>query len=98
MPEEAPTLLPPSTEQTKLTESPPSMTITPIPPASESAQDRTELLVRARTFLDSLQILDQDVAAKRKFLSEKGLNEQEVEGLLREPVRASWVLNYQLSC
>jgi hypothetical protein len=97
MPEEAPTLLPPSTEQTKLAESPSSMTIT-IPPASESAQDRTELLARARIFLNSLQILDQDVAAKRKFLSEKGLNEQEVEGLLREPVRASWVLNYQLSC
>jgi hypothetical protein len=96
MPEEAPTLLPPSTEQTKPVESPSSITITPIPPAS--AQDRTELLARARIFLNSLQILDQDVAAKRKFLSEKGLNEQEVEGLLREPVRASWVLNYQLSC
>jgi hypothetical protein len=79
---------PPSTEQTKPAESPSPSTITTIPPASAQPLDRRELLARALIFLNSPQILDQDVAAKRKFLSEKGLNEQEVEGLLREPVRA----------
>jgi Pex14 N-terminal domain len=64
-----------------------SLSPVPTPPA---VQDRTELFDRARTFLNSPQILDQDAIAKRKFLSEKGLTESEIEHLLREPVRGSW--------
>lgn len=48
--------------------------------------DRTELLHRARAFLTSPQVQNEDVAAKRRFLVEKGLNDVEVEGLLRELV------------
>ncbi|KAG6821519.1 hypothetical protein H0H93_000028 [Arthromyces matolae] len=46
--------------------------------------DRTELLSRARGFLHSPQIMQQDALAKRQFLVEKGLNELEIDGLLRE--------------
>jgi hypothetical protein len=55
-------------------------------PASDPTTDRSELLSRARTFLTSPHIQDQDLFAKRQFLVEKGLNESEVEGLLRELV------------
>ncbi|KAG6878582.1 hypothetical protein C0993_003037 [Termitomyces sp. T159_Od127] len=46
--------------------------------------DRSELLSRARGFLQSPQIMHQDAAAKRRFLLEKGLNENEIDGLLSE--------------
>ncbi|GJE84358.1 hypothetical protein PsYK624_004340 [Phanerochaete sordida] len=57
-------------------------------PAAESRPDpttgdRTELLQRARTFLSSPQVAHEDAAAKRKFLVDKGLNDTEIEGLLR---------------
>lgn len=59
---------------------------TPTTQALDSTTDRYELLSRARTFLTSPQIQDQDVFAKRRFLVDKGLNESEVEELLRELV------------
>ncbi|KAG6842033.1 hypothetical protein C0991_003559 [Blastosporella zonata] len=52
--------------------------------ATQVAPDRSELLSRARGFLQSPQIIHQDIAAKRKFLVEKGLNETEIDVLLRE--------------
>ncbi|KZT29250.1 hypothetical protein NEOLEDRAFT_1145036 [Neolentinus lepideus HHB14362 ss-1] len=57
--------------------------------APTDATDRSELLNRARTFLRSPQVSDEDIWAKRKFLTEKGLTEPEIDGLLRElPPRA----------
>ncbi|KAJ4465903.1 hypothetical protein C8R41DRAFT_781113 [Lentinula lateritia] len=46
--------------------------------------NRSELILRARIFLRSSQIQSQDVFAKRRFLLDKGLNENEIELLLRE--------------
>ncbi|KAK7470397.1 hypothetical protein VKT23_001824 [Stygiomarasmius scandens] len=48
------------------------------------SDDRTELISRARTFLTSPQVRNQDLFAKRSFLLEKGLTEPEIELLLRE--------------
>jgi hypothetical protein len=49
--------------------------------------DRSELLVRARHFLSSPQVIDQDYESKRRFLAEKGLTDEEIQLLLREMVR-----------
>ena len=49
--------------------------------------DRSELLVRARDFLSSPQVIDQDHESKRRFLTEKGLTDGEIQLLLREMVR-----------
>ncbi|KIP12749.1 hypothetical protein PHLGIDRAFT_97395 [Phlebiopsis gigantea 11061_1 CR5-6] len=49
-----------------------------------AAEDRSELLQRARAFLTSPQVLHEDLTAKRRFLLEKGLNDAEVESLLRD--------------
>jgi hypothetical protein len=49
--------------------------------------DRSELLVRARDFLSSPQVIDQDHESKRRFLAEKGLTDGEIQLLLRDMVR-----------
>ncbi|EGO27665.1 hypothetical protein SERLADRAFT_446905 [Serpula lacrymans var. lacrymans S7.9] len=46
--------------------------------------DRIELISRARSFLTSPNIRDQNILSKRSFLSEKGLTAPEIEALLRE--------------
>ncbi|EPQ59120.1 hypothetical protein GLOTRDRAFT_136081 [Gloeophyllum trabeum ATCC 11539] len=51
---------------------------------AQSGLERNELLARARTFLLSPQIKNEDILAKRRFLTEKGLTEPEIDGLLRE--------------
>lgn len=53
---------------------------------STSGEERAELVSRARAFLTSPQIKSQDILARRKFLSEKGLNDFEINGLLSELV------------
>jgi hypothetical protein len=63
-------------------EHPPPSSPTPTP-------HRSELLDRARHFLGSPQVIHQDHESKRRFLSEKGLSDEEVQLLLREVVRAS---------
>ncbi|KZT70377.1 hypothetical protein DAEQUDRAFT_668036 [Daedalea quercina L-15889] len=45
---------------------------------------RTDLLDKARVFLNSPQARHEDYAAKRRFLVEKGLKDDEIDGLLRE--------------
>ncbi|KAJ7780990.1 hypothetical protein B0H16DRAFT_1404079 [Mycena metata] len=55
---------------------------TSIPPANP--EDRLELLTKARAFLHQPQIQREDVVSKRRFLAEKGLNDAEIEGLMRE--------------
>ena len=49
--------------------------------------NRTTLIEHARNFLNSPRIVHEDFAAKRRFLTEKGLSDVEIEGLLRELVR-----------
>ncbi|KAG6817849.1 hypothetical protein H0H87_001681 [Tephrocybe sp. NHM501043] len=64
-----------------------SETSSPGAPTTEtvaSAPDRSDLLSRARGFLQSPQIINQDIVAKRQFLVKKGLNEAEIDFLLRE--------------
>ncbi|KAF9647843.1 hypothetical protein BDM02DRAFT_3180411 [Thelephora ganbajun] len=57
---------------------------TPAPILSEfGPESRQDLLSRAQAFLTSSQIRDQDDAAKRKFLTEKGLTPSEVDYLLQ---------------
>ncbi|KAF8640033.1 hypothetical protein AX17_001275 [Amanita inopinata Kibby_2008] len=51
-------------------------------PAQQS--ERSKLLAHGRTFLASPQVLHQDMAAKRRFLTEKGLLEYEIDALIRE--------------
>ncbi|KAF8505911.1 hypothetical protein F5888DRAFT_1791867 [Russula emetica] len=57
-----------------------SSSSSPSPPTP----DRSELLVRARHFLSSPQVIDQDYESKRRFLAEKGLTDGEMQLLLRE--------------
>ncbi|KAG6903422.1 hypothetical protein C0995_005445 [Termitomyces sp. Mi166 len=68
--------------------SPPSESMKTEPSGPEISthpvSDRSDLLSRARGFLQSPQIMQQGVMAKRQFLLDKGLNENEIEGLLRE--------------
>ncbi|KAF7352564.1 hypothetical protein MVEN_01221700 [Mycena venus] len=59
------------------------------PPALEN---RAELLTKARAFLHQPQIQREDALSKRRFLAEKGLNDAEIEGLMRElPVQVPLV-------
>lgn len=51
--------------------------------ATTKPEDRSDLLAKARSFLASPQVQNQDVNAKRAFLVEKGLNDTEIEELLR---------------
>lgn len=54
-----------------------------------SSEGRSSLLERARAFLMSSRVVHEPVEAKRRFLAEKGLNEVEVESLMRELVRSN---------
>lgn len=51
--------------------------------ANTKSEDRSDLLAKARAFLASPQVQHQDINAKRAFLVEKGLNDAEIEDLLR---------------
>ena len=59
------------------------------PPADAGPESRQDLLSRAQAFLTSPQIRDQDDAAKRKFLTDKGLTPAEVDCLLQGIVSVS---------
>lgn len=61
-------------------------THTPAETPQPTHVDRTDLVEKARTFLLSPQVRLEDNTAKRKFLVEKGLTEQEIIGLLQESV------------
>ncbi len=56
-------------------------------PTPSQPTDRTELIDKARIFLNSPQVRYEDPSAKRRFLAEKGLNDTEIDGLLQELVR-----------
>ena len=74
-------------------------------PANTKPEDRPDLLAKARSFLASPQVRNQDVNAKRAFLVEKGLNDIEIAELLRTIVCVYMHLYYcicvtflQLAC
>ncbi|KAH8113342.1 hypothetical protein DFH11DRAFT_1878504 [Phellopilus nigrolimitatus] len=52
--------------------------------ATPPPEDRNALLDRARVFLTSPHVVHEQPPAKRRFLAEKGLDEREIEGLMRE--------------
>ncbi|TFK28859.1 hypothetical protein FA15DRAFT_678250 [Coprinopsis marcescibilis] len=66
-------------------------TSAPSPGWNVEQLDRNDLLAKARSFLHSAQIQQQDLSAKRRFLAEKGLSDVEVDSLMREqsPVYAA---------
>ena len=68
-------------------ESPPELPPLQTETASPAPTERAELLQRARAFLTSPQVQHEDVAAKRRFLADKGLTDAEIESLLYEVVR-----------
>ncbi|KAK0453859.1 hypothetical protein EV421DRAFT_2030750 [Armillaria borealis] len=77
----------PSAEAPSSTTAPSSVQIpsaTDTTSAVNSVDDRVQLVSRARSFLRSPSIQQQDIFSKRRFLLDKGLNEVEIEGLLRE--------------
>ncbi|KAJ7044596.1 hypothetical protein C8F04DRAFT_1026910 [Mycena alexandri] len=55
-----------------------------LPAQPQASEDRLELLTKARAFLHQPQIQREDIISKRRFLVEKGLNDAEIEGLMRE--------------
>ena len=76
--------IPPSSSPEHESSSSSSSTPTPMP-------DRTELLDKARHFLSSPQVVHQDYDSKRRFLTEKGLADGDIELLLREMVRPVFI-------
>lgn len=60
-------------------------------PESEKAlelakNERQELTDKARAFLASPQVRNEDIPAKRRFLAEKGLTDVEIDQLIQELV------------
>lgn len=57
-------------------------------PLAETAlsQDRPQLIERARAFLMSPAVQQQDMIAKRQFLLDKGLSEPEIANIFRDLV------------
>ncbi|KAL5508475.1 hypothetical protein ACEPAH_6094 [Sanghuangporus vaninii] len=54
--------------------------LSPLP----QTEDRNALLNRARTFLRSPDVVHEDPTTKRRFLTDKGLKEDEIDGLMCE--------------
>ena len=50
-------------------------------------EGHSQLLEKARAFLASPQVRHDDPEVSRKFLSEKGLNDEEINSLMKELVR-----------
>ena len=61
-------------------------TSSPVEPPQPTIPNRSDLIQKARSFLQSPQVRAEDYAAKRRFLSEKGLNDVEIDSLLQETV------------
>ncbi|KAF9058060.1 hypothetical protein BJ165DRAFT_103482 [Panaeolus papilionaceus] len=68
----------PQTQPAPAAQTPPTPT-----PSVTPAENRLELLNKARAFLASPQVQHQDVAQKRRFLIEKGLNGTDIDNLLQ---------------
>ncbi|KAF9452422.1 hypothetical protein P691DRAFT_756349 [Macrolepiota fuliginosa MF-IS2] len=61
----------------------PTLVSEPQAPNLPSTEDRSLLLSRARSFLQSPQVANQGVDFKRQFLREKGIHEPEINSLLQ---------------
>ena len=82
----------PSESEPLSTDTPPANTSSDHASSSSSptptpTPNRAELLDRARHFLGSPQVIHQDYESKRRFLTEKGLEDGEIQLLLSEMVR-----------
>jgi hypothetical protein len=77
----------PSATQDSTPAEAPAQTPSPAPQPVALVEDRASLLTRARQFLLSPQVHDENENSKRRFLQEKGLSEDEIGLLLREQVR-----------
>ena len=66
-------------------------------PATTKPEDRSDLLAKARSFLASPQVRNQDVNAKRAFLVEKGLNDTEIAELLQTIVCVYFIFTYTIA-
>ena len=73
---------PPATNETQIIPPSEQASLVPTTPVS----NRSELLDRARLFLNSPQVIHQGHESKRRFLTEKGLTDGEIQLLLREMV------------
>jgi len=58
-------------------------------PVSSGEKERGDLLAKARAFLQSPAAISQDVATRREFLRDKGLNNEDIEKLISEVVSSS---------
>jgi Pex14 N-terminal domain len=56
--------------------------VVPSPALSGNTNDRQDLVNKARTFLASPQVRNEDIPAKRRFLAEKGLTDVEIDRLI----------------
>ena len=71
---------------------------------SQPPDDRSLLVSKAKSFLQSSQISGQDLSSKRQFLREKGLHEVEIDHLLHDVVsvyaveRRNQDLNMRSAC
>ncbi|KAK7695369.1 hypothetical protein QCA50_000004 [Cerrena zonata] len=74
-----------SEEQTPTNSTPTALSNSPSS-TSIAVPNRSDLIQKARAFLQSPQVRNEDYAAKRIFLSEKGLNDIEIDSLLQETV------------
>ncbi|KAK0206758.1 hypothetical protein DFS33DRAFT_617194 [Desarmillaria ectypa] len=87
---QAPAPLPPANPSSDVPSSTTASSLVQVPSTTDttaavnSVDDRAQLVSRARSFLWSPSIQQQDIFSKRRFLLDKGLNEVEIEGLLRE--------------
>lgn len=52
--------------------------------------ERQELIDKARAFLVSPQVRNEDIPAKRRFLAEKGLTDVEIDRLIQELVSLTY--------
>jgi hypothetical protein len=76
----------PSESKPLSTDTPPPSEHASSPLSATLTPNRSELLDRARHFLSSPQVIHQDYESKRRFLTEKGLEDGEIQLLLREMV------------
>jgi hypothetical protein len=83
-----------STPQGELIATPESSSNAPATPqATALSADRAQLLQTARSFLNSPHVQHEGIDAKRNFLAQKGLNEEEIGQLLQTSVRMLFILS-----
>ena len=77
-------------DPTPPTEDPP--TSSNAPEENPQTDNRQGLITKARAFLASPQVRNEDIPSKRRFLAEKGLTSTEIDQLIQELVSDNCVL------